>query len=339
MKWGGKQSAYGKSYNIDTPFIYICLLAVSLTFWVVGYVFSIGYPVYGGVLNTPLWNTVCNILPNKSIAYGIGLLLTAGGAFLIHRMNYILAIVREKTLFPFLFYVLLISTDPDFLPLKSTSVGIFCLILAMYQLFISYHETYAVGKAYNAALFMGIGSLFWVHILWFCPLFWVGMYNFKTLNTRTFLASLSGLVTIYWFLLSWCLFRQDFSPFTVTFAALLKIGYRPMTGISPLDWAMIGYVGFLTLISSVYILTHEHDDTLRSRQYLFFLIMSFFLSFFLFFIYEQSSDELLAICCMPISVLLSHFFTVRKGKKQYWSFNIFIFLYIILAFVRLWNFL
>ena len=58
----------------------------------------------------------------------------AGGAFLVHRVNYALMLIREKTLLPFLFYALLTSTNPDFFPLKSTSVGVFCLILA----FISY---------------------------------------------------------------------------------------------------------------------------------------------------------------------------------------------------------
>ena len=67
-------------------------------------------------------------------------LLMAGGAFLVHRVNYALMLIREKTLLPFLFYALLTSTNPDFFPLKSTSVGVFCLILALYQLFTSYHD-------------------------------------------------------------------------------------------------------------------------------------------------------------------------------------------------------
>ena len=102
-------------------------------------------------------------------------------------------LIREKTLLPFLFYALLTSTNPDFFPLKSTSVGVFCLILALYQLFTSYHDPDATDKAYNASLIISIGSLLWIHILWFLPLFWLGMYNFRTLNIRTFVASLFGI--------------------------------------------------------------------------------------------------------------------------------------------------
>jgi hypothetical protein len=328
-----------KQYTIDAPANYFFLLAVSLVFWITGYVFSVGYPVYGNASSTPLWNMVCSLLPDKAITYLTGLLLTAGGAFLIHRANYILVIIRGKTFLPFLIYTLLVSSNPSFFPLKSISVSVFCLILAMYQLFISYHDRQAVGKAFNAALFIGAGSLFWIHILWFFPLFWTGMYNFKTLNIRTFLASLTGLSTVYWFLLLWCFLRWDFTPFTVPFSALGDINFLQVTGVGATDWVIIIYLAFLTLISSLYIIVHEHDENIRTRQYLFFLIVFAVMSFALFFLYEQSSDEFLCIAYMPVSILLTHFFTIRKGKKRYWGFYLSVVVYIVLSFIRLWNFL
>jgi len=335
----GRYSGSIKQYIIDTPLNYFCLLAISLAFWITGYVFSFGYPVYGGVSSTPLWNRVCSIFPNEAITYLIGALLTAGSAFLIHRANYILVIIREKTFLPFPIYILFISANPDFIPLKSTSVGIFCLILALYQLFISYHDEKSVNSAFNAALFIGIGSLLWVHILWFFPLFWIGMYNFKTLNIRTFLASLMGLGTVYWFLLLWCLWQWDFSPFVVPFSALAKVRFLEITGIGLVDWSITIYLAFMTFIASLHIITHGHDENIRTRQYLYFLILFVILSFALFFLYEQSSDEFLCIACMPASILITHFFTVNKGKRVYWGFYLSLTVYIGLSLVRLWNFL
>ena len=75
-------------------------------------------------------------------------------------------------------------------------MGVFCLILALYQLFTAYHDPDAVVKAYNAALLIGVGSLLWVYILGFLPLFWLGMYNFRSLTWRTLLASLFGVGTV-----------------------------------------------------------------------------------------------------------------------------------------------
>lgn len=231
----------------------------------------------------------------------------AGGAFLVHRVNYALMLIREKTLLPFLFYALLTSTNPDFFPLKSTSVGVFCLILALYQLFTSYHDPDATDKAYNASLIISIGSLLWIHILWFLPLFWLGMYNFRTLNIRTFVASLFGILTVYWFVFGWCVREWDFTAFTIPFTSLFKIRFLAVLETGIIDWIQIVLVAGLTIIASLNIVTHEYEDNLRTRQFLSFLIVMAIWSFGLFFIYEQSSEEFLEMACVPASILIAHF--------------------------------
>ena len=195
---------YSRRFDFSALPTFVPVLLACIVCWMVSYLYSVGYPVYGEVSATPLWNTICQALPGKEFTYIIGMVLMFGGAFLLHRANYVLVLIREKTMLPFLFYVLFISTNPDFFPLKSTSVGVFCLILAIYQLFTAYHDPEAREKAYSAALLIGIGSLLWVHLLWFLPLFWLGMYNFRSLTPRTFIASLLGVATVYWFLLGWC---------------------------------------------------------------------------------------------------------------------------------------
>ncbi len=330
-------SNYTRQYNVDTPFTYIYLLAVSLAFWVIGYINSIGYPVYSETTTLPLWNAICQLLPNKTITYLIGLLLTVGGAFLIHRTNYVLVIIREKTLLPFFLYIFFISTNFDFFPLKPTLAGVFCLILAMYELFTSYHDPKAVFKAYNAALFIGVGSLLWAHIIWFLPLFWIGMYNFKTLNLRTFIASFLSFGTVYWILLAICIYKHDFTYFSSAFVVLSKIRMLDITNTNPTDWIAFVFPGILLLISAIYIFTHVHDDNLRARQYLYFLISFSVLSYLLFFFYEQSSNEFLSVACLSGSILLGHFFTVKKDKKRFFLFHISMILFIVLSSLRLWN--
>lgn len=330
---------YSKRYSSSGPATYISILLACIGCWVVSYLYSIGYPVYGEVAATPLWNAICQVLPSKAFTYTIGFLLMIGGGFLLHRANYDLMLIREKTLLPFLFYVLFISTNPDFFPLKSTSLGVFCLILAIYQLFISYHDPEAKSNAYNAALLIGIGSLLWVHILWFLPLFWLGMYNFRSLSPRSFMASVMGVGTVYWFLLGWCIWQRDFTPFSVPFSALFKIRFLMTEGIGLLDWIGIGIVSLLTIASAINIITHEYEDTLRTRQFLSFLIIMCGWAFGLFILYEQVSDEFLETACVPAAILIAHFFTVMHGKVIFWLFYATLILFIALLFIRIWNFL
>ena len=333
---------YNKEYTIDTPLNYVLLVGVSLFFWVAGYIASVGYPLHGEMSATPLCNTVCRMLPGKTVTYLTGLLLTIGGAFLIYRANYMLMIIREKTLMPFLLYILLVSSNPDFFPLKSTSPGIFCLIIAFYQLLTSYHQSgAAIQKIFNDSFFIGAGSLLWIHILWFLPVFWLGMYNFKILTPRTFLSSLIGTGVVYWFLLGWCVWQHDYTSFSIPFASLCDIGlpdilHRPFLT----DWMQIVFIVFLAMISTINILLHEYEEGLRTRRFLSFLILFAVASSGLFLLYRRSSDEFLGIVCMPVSILVSHFFTVNKGKKKYRLYYLLILLFIFLSFLRSsWTFL
>lgn len=330
---------YSRRHDLSGTATFVTVLLACIACWVVSYLNSVGYPVYGEVTAPPLWNAICKALPSKAFTYAIGMMLMLGGAFLLHRANYILVLIREKTLLPFLFYVLFISTNPDFLPLKSTSVGVFCLILAIYQLFTSYHDPQAKSNAYNAALLIGIGSLLWIHILWFIPLFWVGMYNFRTLNLRTFLASLLGVGTVYWFLLGWCIWFADFTPFTIPFATLFRLNLLMPAGIGLVDWIGILLMASLTTVSAINIITHEYEDTLRTRQFLSFLILMAICTFAMYFLYEQASEEFLETACIPASILIAHFFTVMRGRIIFWTFYSSIVIFIVLLILRLWNFL
>ncbi|MDO4754942.1 MAG: DUF6427 family protein [Parabacteroides sp.] len=330
---------YDRRFDFSSMPVLSSVLIACLFCWIASYFYSIGYPVHGDRVETPLWNAICRSLPGKEFTYIIGMVLILGGAFLLHRANYVLALIREKTLLPFLFYVLFVSTNPDFFPLKSTSLGVFCLILAIYQLFTSYHDPEARVKAFNASLLIGIGSLLWIHLLWFMPLFWIGMYNFRSLTLRTFLASLLGVLTVYWFLLGWCVWYHDFTPITIPFSKLVNLHFLATDGIVLLNWLSIITIALMTVVASLNIITHEEEDSLRSRQFLSFLIMMSVWAFGLYFLYKEASEEFLEMACVPASILIAHFFTVMRGKLVLWSFWTMITLLISVFFIRLWNFL
>lgn len=328
-----------RRYTITTPLTYTYMLLGCICCWILEYIQSAGYPIYSEAYSTPLWNAVCQAIPNKAAAYLIGIVVMTGGAFLLHRANYILMLIREKTLLPFLLYLLLISCNPDFIPLKSASMGVFCLVLAIYQLFTSYHDETASKAIYNATLILGAGSLLWIHLLWFVPVFWYGMYCFRSLSARTFIASLLGVLTVYWLLLGWCVWQGNYTAFTVPFQSLFKIRLLQISPDYLINAMGIIYLIILLLTASINIFTHEYEDNLRTRQYLYFLMTLAIWSFALFFFYEQSSKELLETVCMPAAILLGHFFTVQQRSKYiHWFFHGTVLFYFTLSFIRLWNF-
>ena len=213
----------------------------------------------------------------------------------------------------------------------------FFLILAIYYLFVTYREQESQRNIFNASLIIALGSLLWTYILWFIPLLWYGMYKFRSLNLRTFLSSLLGIVVVAWSLYNYSLWQHDYRLFSV-FDSIFKLRPLSISGNVFIDWLTIGTTIGLTLLASANILTHEYEDNLRTREFLSFLIVLAFSSFALYFLYEQSSEEFLQIACFPASILISHFFTIVRNKYTFWLFHLSVLLLIVLLLLRLWNF-
>lgn len=315
------------------------VLAVCALCWGACYRLAVGYPIAEDAAATPLWNAICRLLSGKELAYAAGMLLTLGGAYLLHRAGYALVLIREKTTLPFLFYVLLVSTNPEFLPLKATSVGVFFLILAFYELLSAYHDAEARSNAFNVGLLLGTGSLLWVHILWFLPLFWIGMYIFRTLNVRTFAATLIGVATVCWLLFGWCFFMDDSAPIDFALSHILSFRRFSVPDVTAAAAVEIYAAGMLAIVATINIFVHEYEDSRRSRHMLLFTALFAVWAFALYFLLEGGEEELLSTACGPVAVLMAHFFTTVRGWITTCLFFATVVLYVAMLFSRLWSFL
>jgi len=332
-------SGYHNRRDIQSPFLFAGLTLICFGSWIAGNILSIGYPIHEEATDPFLWKIIYKAMPNKETSYLTGLLLMAGGAFFLHRMNYALALIREKTYLPFFLYILLISTNPDFFPLTPASFGVPFLVIAIYQLFISYHNEEAQGLAYTTALLLSLCSLLWVQVLWFFPLFWFGMHNFKTLTVRTFLASLMGLFTTYWFLLGWCVWIRDFTPFTIIFSSLFNFQLQTFSGIEILSWIGVVLVFILFIIASINSAGNNYSNDQRTRQCLSFLIRFGIWSFLLAFIFEYSKKEFLQVAYIPSSIMIAHFFITIRDRVIKHVFYTVLLIFVTLLFLRLWSIL
>jgi len=174
---------------------------------------------------------------------------------------------------------------------------------------------------FNAAFLIGVGSLLCIHILWFIPFLWWAMRYFNILSWRTFLASLMGVGVIYWLLWGWCVWRGDYSPFTVPFAALPDISlFNVARGRFSLDWVRALFMGLPALLAVINIHLRAHEDGQQARRFLGFLILFVVAGCALALLYEPLCKELLGMTCMPIAILTAHFFAVSRSKQRYWLY-------------------
>jgi hypothetical protein len=210
------------------------------------------------------------------------------------------------------------------------------MLLAIYQLFISYHDTSSTANAFKMSLLIAAGSLLWTPVLWFLPLFWIGMYNFRCLALKTFMASVLGGMVVYWFVLGWAVWKMDFSVFTIPFDSLLPFDFIYSRGRWT-NWLSLACTVILAVIAFINIRTHEYEDSLRSRQFLSFMMLFLIWALILAGICGNYGREFIHLANMPVAVLYAHFFTARRNRYTFWLFLFTTVFYPLLFFLQLWN--
>ena len=123
----------------------------------------------------------------------INLLVCALTAYLLIEINTAFTLIRTRSTLHVSFYIFLSTTC---LFLHSFQYAVFvplAFLIATSQLFSSYESPYPAGSIFHAFFFIGLGSLLFPQLLYFVPLFYLGMISFRSLSLKSFFAGLTGL--------------------------------------------------------------------------------------------------------------------------------------------------
>ncbi|MDR3246922.1 MAG: hypothetical protein LBT50_10910 [Prevotellaceae bacterium] len=299
----------------------ICLIC-----WGISYFHSEGLPISS------------KILIYKEIAYIVGLLAVLTVGFVIQRINDLEMFVRERTRLPFMLFLLFFSTNAGLLPASEATIVIVCMVAFLYELFKSYQIPEATIRFFNASVYLGFAGLFVPQILFFVPLMWVGMYHFRVLELKSFLASLTGVMTVYWILLAWCVWTGDFSIYTGCYKELIHFNFFSVKSLFQYHGLALSGILILTVISCFYVKIDSFSNNVRTRMMLSFLINISVLSVILIFLYGDKADILQAVLYLSDAVLIAYFFTTAKIRAKLVLYYFMLILLLFSFISSLWSF-
>jgi hypothetical protein len=317
----------------------ILTLLICAACWYLGYNSWIGFPVKSGSGDTYLWNVICGFLTEKKYTYLTGFTLLFLAAALLQRFNFRFVIFQGKTMLPFLLFLFLNSVNPDFFPIRPISIVLFLMIFALFELYGSYQNPSVVGRMFNMMFYLCVGSLVWPYILWFIPVFWIGMYQFRILDVRTFSATLLGLFTVFWFVLGWSVLKHDMTIFINIIQCLsdIHIVFARESWLAKLPILFV-FCLFM-IVMPVYVSLRESESSIRTSHFLSFLLIFGVFSFFLSFIYESAFVDIECVFYLSASIIASYSFSGKHGIVSFFLYYFIMAVLIILLFVRLWNYL
>jgi hypothetical protein len=310
----------------------VCLLC-----WGVCYVYSIGFPLERKSAIMPMWALVSKLFDHKLGACFAGLFVVVFVAYVMQRISDMEMLIRERTRLPFMLFLLLISTNAGLLPIREVAIVLLCLVFAVYEQFYSYQSPELTGKFFNIGFLVSVASLFMPQVLWFIPLFWIGMYQFRSLNFKSFMASLIGGWIVYWFVLAWCVWEHDFSMFLSLYNGLLDFNFL---SIEIFQYYQIGSIVVLLVLAMAFfhIKMDAFSNSVRVRQKLSFLLNMAVWSFVLILLYEKDSDLFLAVIYLPSSVLIAYFLESIRHMFRFVLYYFMLLTWLASFLLRIWIF-
>ena len=212
-------------------------------------------------------------------------------------------------------------------------------IASLLTLFATYQNREASGWVYYAFLILGLASLAKVHLLVLIPFYWILMIFLSSLSLRTFIASLLGLFTPYWFWIAAVVFlhQDDLTPFTDHFLPFTEFPLFTAYDSIPLShYLTYAFLVILTITGIVHFLRTSYNDKIRTRQ-LYYCFMFFNIMILVLLpLFPQHYDLLFRPAIILTSPLIGHFIALTNTKVTNIAFCVILITALLLTGFNLW---
>ena len=264
------------------------------------------------------------------------LAITAIIGYLMIEMNTAFTMIRTRTTMPVCIFWM-IATSLFFLrPFEWGNLVPLAFLLSVYQLFQSYESSSPAIPIYHAFFFISLGSLAFPPFIYFAPILWGSMIPFRSLNGKSLLASLLGIITPYWLLFGYAFYFDQMSLFLDPLKEMIRfypIEYGHLTVSEIASW---GIITLLLIISGFHYWQISYMDKTRTRIYHSFLVIVGLCVTLWSILQPIYLHELIVIQLICAAFLGGHLFTLTRNRFSGILFIVTFILFILLMSFNLW---
>lgn len=304
-------------------FLLVPFMAIAL--WMRSFVHSTVFPFYSGEDTMILYQPIKYLLGTNHLANNItALIFIILLAFLILKLNYQYAFIRLRTFLPPSLFVIITSGIPEMHAMHPIYPATLFLIITVDRIFDSYEKEKIHSNAFDAGIFLAIGSLFYLNLIFFFPLLWLGFIVLKQkVNWREYVLTTMGFVLPWVVALIYYLSTGRTDELLQTLEAnLISRQIFLREGLSVQIY--FGFLFFLTILGSFFLLAQYDEKKISSRRYFKVFFWIFFISVVLILASPAVSQEIIILLAIPLTYLISNYLLFLK--RQFWGE---VFLYIL----------
>jgi hypothetical protein len=263
----------------------------------------------------PLYSIVRNLIGNHPFSGVIfSFMIVTAMVFLITYFNTSVFFINERTFLPAVIYILFGAIYPEGQVLNPVLPASLFLMLAVMRVMETYRKPGTAFNFFDAGILLSIGSLFYMNVIWFGLLVFIGITLLRTGNIKELAITVLGLVTPYLLLIGlYYVLGKDIGTF-LSGVNYNLFGETPGYSFSRLTVIVLIVTGLIFLISIVFLLMQMNSKKIKSRKTFFLLLWALLITLAMYLSLPSVSVEIVWITGIPASYILAHYFIFARKK-------------------------
>ena len=260
-------------------------------------------------------------------------------AFLISVLNNSNALIRIYSRTVSCSFIVLMCAGNFLFSSVSGAVVQLCVVAAYLALFHTYQDRTSVGWTYYAFLGVGLACCILPQIVFFVPVLWLLMFfQLSSLSWRTFFASILGLLTPYWFVFPFLLYKGDATA-VATYIATLTDFQQPFSHAASLSVNELSFFAFvvaLGITGTIHYQRKKSGDNIRIRLFYDCFILMWVVAAIFLLLQPQHYDALIRLMVINVSPLIAHFLALTNTRITNIAFHAICVVALLLTIFNLW---
>jgi len=316
-----------KTLKSNQTFHFLLIPFIAGALWIKSFLNPALFPFYPGEDTMLLYQPINALIGKSTVASDIfALVFIILLAFLILKLNVQYTFIRVRTVLPSILFILITSGLHELHAMHPVYPAALFLILTVDRIFNSYDKEVIHSNAFEAGIFLSIGSLFYLNLVFFFPFLWIGFVILKQkVNWREFILTTLGFIFPWLAALTYYAATDQIDELMVTLKSNISLQQSFLRQNLPIQIYM-GFLAFLTLLASVLLLSQYDGKKISSRKYFKAFFWIFLISCILIAANPAVSQEIIILLAIPLTYLISNYLIYMK--RQVWGE---IFLYILTA--------
>jgi hypothetical protein len=316
-----------KTLKSNQTFHFLLIPVIAAALWFKSFMNPALFPFYSGEDMMLLYQPINALIGKSTIVSDIfALLFIILLAFLILKLNVQYTFIRIRTVLPSILFILITSGLHELHAMHPVYPAALFLILTVDRIFNAYDKEVIHSNAFEAGIFLAIGSLFYLNLIFFFPFLWIGFIILKQkVNWREFILTTLGFIFPWLIALTYYAATGQTDELLVTLKSNISLHQSFLKGNLPIQIYM-GFLVLLTLLASFLILSQYDGKKISSRKYFKAFFWIFLISCILIAANPAVSQEIIILLAIPLTYLISNYLIYMK--RQFWGE---LFLYILTA--------